>query len=344
MEEAIVMGKEEGGLYKLKGHSEVAMTHSIDNPCEIWHRRISHINYKALPYVCKAVMGLPELKVDHEGVCTGCAQRKNIKNPFLKRDSKEEGILELIHSDVCGPMPSSSINGYVYYVPFIDDYSRRTWVYFLKSKDEVFSKFKEFKSLIENLSERKIKMLRLDNGGEYTSKEFVNFFKYVRIKRELTTPYNSQQNGVAKRKNKTIMEAVKTMIHDQDLPMFLWEEPTKKIVYVQNRLSHSALGFKTLEQIFSRKNLEVSHLKIFGCLVFVHIPKEKRTKLDPSVKKRIFVGYCEVSKAFRVYIPSYHHIEINEDVTFDEDATLKKSRRCQLEEVYEEEPVAPRVA
>jgi hypothetical protein len=96
--------------------------------------------------------------------------------------------------------------------------------------------------------------------------------------------------------------------------------------------------------MFSGKKPEVSHLKKFGCPIFVHIPKEKRTKLDPSGKKGIFVGYCEVSKSFRVYIPGYYHIEISRDVTFDEDAALKKSRRCQLEEVYEEEPVAPRVA
>jgi hypothetical protein len=126
MEEAIFIGKEEGGLYKLKGHSEAALTHSIENPCEIWNRILDHINYKALPYVRKTVTGLPEFKVDHEGVCNGSAQGKNIKNPFPKRDSKAEGVLELIHSYVCGPMPSTSISGYVYYVSFIDDYSRKT--------------------------------------------------------------------------------------------------------------------------------------------------------------------------------------------------------------------------
>jgi hypothetical protein len=147
-------------LYKIKGHSEAALTHSIENPCEIWHRIITHINYKTLPYVSKVVTSLPKFKVDHEGVCNECAQGKNIKNPFPKRDNKEEGFLELIHSDVCGPMPSTFINGYVYYVSFIDDYSHKTWVYFLKSKNEVFSKFKEFKSLIENLSERNIKILK----------------------------------------------------------------------------------------------------------------------------------------------------------------------------------------
>jgi hypothetical protein len=96
--------------------------------------------------------------------------------------------------------------------------------------------------------------------------------------------------------------------------------------------------------LFSGKKPKVSHLKIFGCPVFAHILKERRTKLDPLGNKGIFVGYCEVSKAFIIYIPSYDHIEIKKDVTFDEDATLKRLRKCQLEEVYEEEPVAPRVS
>jgi hypothetical protein len=134
------------------------------------------------------------------------------------------------------------------------------------------------------------------------------------------------------------------MIHDQDLPMCLWAEAVMAVVYVQNQLPHSALGLKTLQKMFTGKKPEVIHLKIFGCPVFIHIPKEKRNKLDPSKKKGIFVGYCEVSKAFRIYIPGQNHIEISRDVTFDEDATLKKSKLCQLEEVYEEEPVIPNTA
>jgi hypothetical protein len=136
------------------------MTHAIE---ESWHRTLAHINYKALPYICKAIIGFPKLIGDHEGVCNGCAQGKNIKNLFPKRDSKAEGVLELIHSNVCGPIPSSSISGYVYYVSFIDDCSRKDLDIF-----EVFSKFKEFKALIENLSVRNIKIRMSDNGGEYT--------------------------------------------------------------------------------------------------------------------------------------------------------------------------------
>jgi hypothetical protein len=94
--------------------------------------------------------------------------------------------------------------------------------------------------------------------------------------------------------------------------------------------------------MFTEKKPEVSHLKIFGCRVFIHIPKEKRNKLEPFGKKGIFMGYCEVSKAFRIYILDNHHIEISRDMTFDEEATLKKSIRCHLEYMYEEEPVNPR--
>jgi hypothetical protein len=114
------------------------------------------------------------------------------------------------------------------------------------------------------------------------------------------------------------------MIHDRDLPMELSVEAVRTTMYVQNIISHSALGFKTPKEMFSGKKSKVSHLKIFGCPMFIHIPKEKRTNMDPSGKKGIFVGYCDVSKAFRIYIPGYHHIEINKYVTFDEDTTLNK--------------------
>jgi hypothetical protein len=105
IEDAVVIGREEGGLFKLKGHLDASLTHSIESPCELWHRILAHINYKTLPYVSKVVTCLLEFKVGHEGVCKGCAQGKNIKNHFPKSDSKAEGILELILSNVCGPIP-----------------------------------------------------------------------------------------------------------------------------------------------------------------------------------------------------------------------------------------------
>ena len=117
---------------------------------------------------------------------------KYTKTIFSSSDSRTRGILDLIHSDVCGPMSSVSLSGYEYYVTFIDNYSKKTWIYFMKTKDEVFSRFQEFKALVENQTRRKIKTLRSNNGGEYTSKAFKDFCAGAGIKRELMVPYNPQ--------------------------------------------------------------------------------------------------------------------------------------------------------
>jgi transposase InsO family protein len=170
------------------------------------------------------VTGLLEIQIQHKGVFKGCALGKNVKGSFLSSDNRSKEILDLIHSYVCGPMTVASLNGYLYCVLFIDDHSQKTWISFLKNKDGVLAKFQEFKARVENLTGRKIKVLRSDNGGDYTSKYFINFCIEAGIKREFTVPYNPQQNGVVERKNRTIIEATKAMIHDQILPMTLWAE------------------------------------------------------------------------------------------------------------------------
>jgi transposase InsO family protein len=172
----------------------------------------SHLHYRALPTLKRMVTGLPELQVEHDGICRGCALGKNAKGYFPSSDSRSKGILDLVHSDVCGPMTVASLGGFLYYVIFIDDFSRKTWIFFMKTKDEVFSRFQEFKAQVENLTGKKIKVLRSDNGGEYTSRDFSDFCKEAGIKRELIVPYNPQQNGVAERKNRSIVEAVQS--HD----------------------------------------------------------------------------------------------------------------------------------
>lgn len=113
-----------------------------------------------------------------------------MKNLFLSSDNKEKRILDIINPYVCGSMSTTSLCEYVYYVYFIDDYSRKSMIYFLKYKDEVFGKFKEFKAFLEKHFEKQIKTLRSENGGEFTSSEFNDLYKSSRIKRELSTPYN----------------------------------------------------------------------------------------------------------------------------------------------------------
>ena len=121
----------------------------------------------------------------------------------------------------------------------------------------------------------------------YESNEFDDFCREAGIKKELTVPYNPQQNRVAKRKNRTICEAAKAMITDLDLPLSLWAEATGTAVYIQNKIPHVILGEKTPEEVFTKKKLAVDHMRIFGTLVYVYLPKEKRAKLEPSGKKGI---------------------------------------------------------
>jgi hypothetical protein len=288
----------DNNLYKLTIKPVQALLHAIISLSELWHRRLSHIHYRALPMLRKMVTGLPKIQIQHEGICKGCALGKNVKGSFPSSDNRSKKILELIHLDVCGPMIVASLNGYFYYVLFIDDHSRKTWIYFLKNKDGVLAKFQEFKAQVENLTGRKIKVLRSDNGGEYTSKEFINFCIEAWIKRELTVMYNPQQNGVVERKNRTIIEATKAMIHDQILPMTLWAETCMTAVYVQNRSPHQILKNITPKEAFTKVKPKIGHFRIFGCSVYLHVPKEKRFKLEPSGRKGTFVGYSESSKAY----------------------------------------------
>ena len=123
------------------------------------------------------------------------------------------------------------------------------------------------------------------------------------------------------------MEAARAMLHDQDLPMHLWVEAARTAVYVHNHTPHRVLENKKPKEVFSSKKLEFIHLKIFDCLVCIHIPKEKRMELDPLGKKGIFVGYSESSKAYRIYFPGFKKINITKDVTFDEDSVYNKSRK-----------------
>ena len=157
----------------------------------------------------------------------------------------------------------------------------------------------------------------------------------------MTTPYNPQQNGVAKRKNQTIMEPTREMLHDQVLPMHLSEESSRTSLYVQNHTPHKVLKNKTPKEAFSGKKPEVSHLRIFVYPVYIHIPKEKRTKLDFLGKKDIFVGYSERLKAYRIYFLGFKKIEISRDVKFDENSAYNKSIKRPIED--SEEIQVPRI-
>jgi transposase InsO family protein len=145
---------------------------------------------------------------------------------------------------------------------------------------------------------KKIRVLRTKNGGEYTSKEFMDFCAGEGIMRELIVTYNPQQNGVAEKKNRAIVGAMRAMLHDQGLPLFLWVEACYTAIYLHNKSPHREVGSMTPEDTFSRKKLEVGCFRIFGCITYSHVPSEKRTKLEPMTERGIFVGYNETSRSF----------------------------------------------
>ena len=170
----VAIGVRSGRLYRLQFDTPKALM-SNSNPRdlgELWHRRMGHIHHGALRLLRETVTGVPEVSTEHDDVCKGCVLGKFAKASFPRSDTRSKGVLDLVHSDVCGPMPTKSLRGYEYYVTFIDDFSRKTWIYFLKTKDEVFSRFQEFKALVENSTGRKIKVLRSEYGGEYKGNIF----------------------------------------------------------------------------------------------------------------------------------------------------------------------------
>jgi transposase InsO family protein len=149
--------------------------------------------------------------------CQHCIYGKQSRVRFPSGAIRENGILELMHGDVFGPVTVPSLGGSLYYVSFIGDFSRKTWIYFLRKKSKVFKKFKEFKSLVENQIDKKIKVLRTDNDGEFCGKEFDQFCKQFGITCETTTPYTPQQNGVYERMNIMLMDKARSMLSGAQL-------------------------------------------------------------------------------------------------------------------------------
>ncbi|KAK4402464.1 Retrovirus-related Pol polyprotein from transposon TNT 1-94 [Sesamum angolense] len=271
-------------------------------------------------YQKKMMTDLPQIQAI-EGACEACLQGKQHKKPFPSRTSwRAKAVLELIHTDVCGPMRTPSHEQNRYFILFIDDYSRMTWVYFMREKSEVFKVFKKFKNLVEKQSGRSIKVLRSDRGKEYNNSEFDKFCEEEGIEHQTTVSYNPQQNGVSERKNRTVMEMARSMLQEKHLPKAFWAEAVYTAVYLLNRCPTKAVQNMTPIEAWSGKKPSAKHLRVFGSICYVHIPTEKRHKLEEKTEKGIFLGYSTQSKGYRIYNLKTKKLIISRDVEFDEDA------------------------
>ncbi|KAL0398210.1 UNVERIFIED_CONTAM: Retrovirus-related Pol polyprotein from transposon RE1 [Sesamum radiatum] len=221
----------------------------------LWHFRYGHLNFGGLRTLQQKnmVIGLPKITPPIE-VCEECMISKQHRNKFPKGKSwRAKGILDL-------------------------------------EKSEAFLAFKSFKARVENESERSIKVLRTDHGGEYCSKEFETYCDNHGIRRELTTAYTPQQNGVAERKNRTIFNMVRSLLARGRVPKTFWPEAVNWSIHVLNRSPTFSVQDMTPEEAWNGRKPVVNYFKIFGCIAYAHIPDEKRKKLDEKAEKCVFLG------------------------------------------------------
>ncbi|KAJ9557005.1 hypothetical protein OSB04_011619 [Centaurea solstitialis] len=248
---------------------------------------------------------------------------KFTKKPFpsVKRNTS---LLELIHSDICELNGILTRGGRRYFITFCDDSTRYLYVYLLKSKDEAFDAFKVYKAEVENQQEKRIKILRSDRGGEYLSRVFDAFYEENGIKHERTSPFTPQQNGLAERKNRTLVEMVNYMLNQSGLPTNLWGEALLMACHIHNRITSRVIPTSPYELWKGRKP-EIDYMKVWGCVAYYRTPDPKRSKLGDRAIKSIFVGYAMNSAAYRFLDNESGVIVESRDADFFEDKFLKDS-------------------
>lgn len=221
----------------------------------------------------------------------------------------------MVHSDVCGAMQTATPSGKRYMVTFIDDFSKYAVVYLIRNKSETFGKFREYVEMCKTMLDSKPKFLRSDRGGEYVDDEFVKYLENEGIQYNRTAPYTPQQNSVAERKNRTLIEMARCMILEAGIAKSFWGEAVIIANYIQNRLPAKDVE-KTPYELWFGTKLSVAHFKRFGSNCYVHVPDDKRKKLDPKAIAAIMVGYDLQSKAYRCYVPASGKVIISRDVQF----------------------------
>ena len=193
-----------------------------------------------------------------------------------------------------GPVKINSLGGASYFVTFIDDAFRKVWAYPMKIKGKVFKIFYKFHVVVERETNQLLNCLRTNNGREYCSNAFKEYCNKFVIKHEKIVPLSPPQNGTTERMNHTIMENVRSMLQSSyGLEKHFWVEVVKTTCYLINRSPTTALDGGIPEEVWTSRKENYSHLKVFGCEAFVHIPKENRTKLDYKFMKCIFLGYMD---------------------------------------------------
>ncbi|GJZ23021.1 putative ribonuclease H-like domain-containing protein [Tanacetum coccineum] len=284
-----------------------------------WHRRLGHVNFKNLNKLVKGnlVRGLPSKIFQNDHTCVACQKGKQHKASCkAKSVSSISHSLQLLHMDLFGPTSVRSLNHKTYCLVITDDFSRFSWVFFLRTKDETSGILKDFIRQIENQLNQKVKTIRCDNGTEFKNRDFIEFCGSKGIKREYSNARTPQQNGVAERKNRTLIEAARTMLADSFLPNTFWAEAVSTACYVLNRVLVTKPHNKTPYELITGKISIISYIRPFGCHVTILNTIDHLIKFDGKSDEGFLVGYSLRSKAFRVYNLETKRVEENLHITF----------------------------
>ena len=270
---------------------------------DLWHRRYGHLGVKTLQKLARDhLVNEYDFCVSKQiKFCEPCLKGKHRRSqfpPYSERTTTEP--LELVHSDVCGKLNSKSLSGAEYFVTFINDKTRYVWVYVIKQKSDVFERFCEWKAEVEKLLGRSLKTLRTDNGGEFTSEEFEEYLRKEGIKHELTIPKCPEQNGVAEQLNRTLMEMVRSMLADSELPKSFWAEALSTAVYLRNRSPTKAVEGKTPYEAIHGEKPKVGHLRIFGCTALFAYFKRRKTEVGCQSSKMYLFGLFHQPKGVQI--------------------------------------------
>ncbi|KAM1999944.1 hypothetical protein ACFX16_007308 [Malus domestica] len=302
------------------------------NQEKMWHLKLGHVNLDKIRKMSKDGYIRP-LGNDRMGTCECCLKGKMTKSPFTGKGERATEILGLIHTDVCGPMSTTSRGGFSYYITFTDDHSRFSYVYLMKYKSESFERFKEFKNEVEKQTGKQIKTLRSDRGGEYLSNEFLDYLKECGIVSQWTPPGTPQHNGVSERRNRTLMNMVRSMMSSADLPISFWGYALHTAAYLLNAVPSKSVP-QTPYEIWYGKKPSLKHLKIWGCPAYVK--KQDAGKLEARSVKCYFVGYPKQTYGYEFYHPDDQKVFVARTAIFMEDEfVLKGTSKIELKEINE---------
>lgn len=286
----------------------------------LWHQRLGHVSNGTIEKMAKhkAVRGLEEYSGGQMPVCEPCLAGKMTRTSFPLSKTNISSPLERVSMDLSGPF-DESIGGSKYLFLIIDNKSRMMFVYFLKHKDEAFERFRHFHAQASNITMYNLKNLHSDNGGEFDNSQFAKYCSENGIHHTTNVPYNPEQNGLAEKYISILVNDCITLLQQANLPKRFWAEALHTACYVRNRTSCSHTSPLTPFEIFYGEKPDVSHLRVFGCVAYAHVPKALRRKLDPKGIKCIFVGYSDNQKGYRVYDPSRDKVFTAISVYFAED-------------------------